>query len=96
METNRTFYQNEIRNLKITIYDQDHTAFEPDTAYASVEEEDETEIVAEQAATINGNDVYITIGTSVTENTGTYYVIWKIVKDGSTYYHKTRLMVMEL
>lgn len=96
METNKTFYQNEVRNLKITIYDQDHTAFEPDSAYIAIEDEDETTVVAEQAAMVDGNDIYTTINTTVTATNGIYYVIWRIVKDSSTYYHKTRLMVTEL
>ena len=96
METNRTFYQNEVRNVRIKIYDQNHQNFEPDSAYASVEDDEETEVIPEESVTVNGNEVYMTVDEDVTENTGIYYIIWKIIKNDNTYYHKTRLMVTEL
>ena len=96
METNKTFYHNENRTLTLLVYDQDHKSFGLDSAFASIEDEDSNIVVDEQGAMVNGNSMSITVDDRVTENVGTYYVIWRILESTNIYYHKTRLYVTEL
>lgn len=94
--TLQTFLQNEIRALQITVRDQDGDAYTPDSATTEVQDVSGNTVVAEQAAQVTGNTVQTLIGTATTSVVGTYYIIWKLVKDSYTYYHVTELEVNKL
>lgn len=96
MNTYQSFYQNEIRALELTINDQDGNDFIPSAAFAQVLTDKGVEVVAEQSAQIDSNQVRTIIGTAVTATAGEYKVIWRILYASYTYYHSTVLEVQEL
>jgi len=96
MNTYQSFYQNEIRALELTINDQDGNNFYPSAAYAEVKTDTGVQVVAEQPAMVDSNQVRTLIGTTVTATVGEYKVIWRILYSGYTYYHITILEVQEL
>jgi hypothetical protein len=95
MRTYQTLNKGEIRAVELTIRDKDGQSFTPSGAYAEISKDGGT-IVSEQAASINGNKIYITIGLLVTSTIGEYSIYWRILKDSYTYYHITNLTVVEL
>lgn len=94
--TQQEFNQNEIRKLELTINDQDGQDFIPNTAYATILNNNNEPVVAEQQADIVDNKVSITIDSVTTGTIGKYKVIWKLNKSIYTYYHLTRLEVISL
>jgi hypothetical protein len=102
--TYQTFLQNEVRALEITVRDQDGNEYSPNAAYTAVLDPAGTTVVptsgGDQAAQVSGNKVSTVIGTATTAQVGTYYVIWRILKDAGaetyTYYHVTELEVRKL
>ena len=99
--TSQEFNQNERRAVELTIDDQDGTTFEPDTAYVTVyDNSDDSEVVGEQDAYVDGSNIYTIIGPAVTANVGEYKIVWRIIKgEGEsqyTYYHATILGVVEI
>ena len=92
-------YQNEIRALEITIRDEDGNGFTPDTAYFSVYDEDGDavgNVPENQVAQVTNNTVIALIGTATTAQLGTYYIVWRIIKNNYTYYHTTLLEVIPI
>lgn len=96
MQTTQTLYQNEIRAIQLRLTDQDELPFLPDSAYTTIYDSDGNVARDEQVIYINSNSVYDVVGTVVTGTVGDYEIIWKIVKDNYTYYHKTKLTVLSL
>ena len=96
LATYQALYQYENRAVELTLRDKDMISFTPDSAYAEVVDEDDTVIMAEQSCTVSDNTIYIYVGTTVTNNPGTYYIIWKIIKDVAIYYHKTTITIEEI
>lgn len=96
MKTYITFYQGEIRAVEITIRDQDDDDFDPSGAYFSVVDSDGTTVKAEADCLVTENKIYALINTEVTATVDEYEIVWRIVKDSYTYYHKTKLNVEEL
>ena len=95
--TSQEFNQNEIRAVELTIDDQDGTDFEPDIATTTIyDNSDDTVVVEEQDAQVDGSDVRTLIGIVTTANVGTYKIVWKIIKGDYTYYHATILDVVEV
>ena len=94
--TIQQLYQNETRTVQLTLYDRNNTSFAPSGAFYQVVDSDGDEIVSENNATISENIVSCDINTTVTGTVGVYFVIWKIMKSGSTFYHKTRLQIVTL
>lgn len=95
MRTYQTLNKGEIRAVEVTIRDKDGQSFTPSGAYAEILMAG-SEVIAEQAVSINGNKIYMTIGTIVTSVIGEYNINWRILKDSYTYYHITNLTVVEL
>jgi hypothetical protein len=93
-ETYQAFYINEVRDLQLTIHDQDGASFAPSAAAVNIKNENGTTVVAASAA-VSENVVTKNIDTTVTGTAGDYKVIWQIKKDGNTYYHVTKLEVQE-
>jgi len=96
MNTYQSFYQNEVRALELTINDQDGNDFIPSAAYAQVKTDKGVQVVAEQSAQVDSNQVRTIIGTTVTATAGEYKVIWRILYSQYIYYHTTILEVQEL
>jgi len=96
MITYQTLYQNEIRAVELTINDQDGIDFAPSAAYATIETETGVTVVAEQAAMVTGNQIYTVVGTATTATIGKYKILWRILKDGYTYKHRTDLEILSL
>lgn len=94
--TQQEMHTNEIRPLEITINDHVGNPFSPSAAYATVYDEDGTEVVAEQAAMVIVDRVYTIIGTTTTATAGRYTVKWRILYGGYTYYHATDLEVVDV
>ena len=95
--TIQQLYQGEVRTIQLTLYDKNNTSFAPSGAFYSVVDSDGDIVMEETEVTaIDGNVVNGIINTTVTDTVGTYFVIWKIQKSGSTYYHKTRLQIVQL
>ena len=94
--TIQNVYQNEIRTMEMTLYDQSHATFTPSAAFYQVVDNDGTEVLAEATATVSANVIQGIINTTVTATVGSYVIIWRIVQSGSTYYHKTLLDVLTL
>ena len=107
MRTYQTLYQNEIRDLEITINTQSGLEFIPsgafvtilstadnDNAYAGTDYTD-TPVVSIKPAAIDDNKVSTIIGVDVTANVGTYKVLWKLKNGPYTYYHITDLDIVE-
>lgn len=102
MQTYTTMYHNEERALSIKIRDNDECAFNLDggsEVWTTIEDMDENIVVTRQPAVItptDGNIAVTVIGSLVTANTGNYYLIWEIVKDGYTYFHRTKLEILPI
>jgi len=95
--TLQEFNQNEIRAVELNINDQDGTDFEPDSATTTIyDNSDDTVVVEEQSALVDGSDVRTLIGIVVTANVGEYKIVWKLIKGDYTYYHATILGVVEI
>lgn len=95
-ETHETFWKNEVKALQITVRDEDdNSKIEPDGAVYVVYNENGTEVVTEQVASVSSNQVSCLIGTAVTATPGNYYVIWTITKGQYTYVHRTAVEVEE-
>jgi hypothetical protein len=92
-------YQNEIRALEITIRDDDGNAYAPENAYFSVYDDEGTavgNVPENQVAQVTRNTVVALIGTATTAAVGTYYVVWKMIKNNYTFYHTTLLEVLPI
>ena len=102
MKTYSTLYEGDIKALQIVIRDQDDRPWNP--SYA------ETEIVSAgtivdsaRRCLIRNNAISQFINGIVTNNPGTYEIIWKLNKyvildrklKKYTYYHKTELIIEE-
>ena len=96
MNTIQQLYQDEIRTIQLTLYDKNNTSFAPSGAFYQVVDSDGDVIMEEISATISENVVSGSINTTVTGTVGTYFIVWKLQKSGSTYYHKTMLNVVTL
>ena len=96
--TIQQLYQGEVRTIQLTLYDRNNTSnFAPSGAFYSVIDSDGDIVMEETEVTaINENIINGIINTTVTDNVGTYFIIWKIMKSGSIYLHKTRLDVITL
>ncbi len=100
--TLQTFLQNEVRALEITVRDQDGNAYNPDGATYTVQDENGDTVpsagtpISDFAARVENNTVSTIIGTATTAQVGTYYIIWKLLKDQYTYLHVTELEVRKL
>ena len=95
IRTYQSLNKNEVRAVELTIKDIDGQSFTVDSAYAEVLNSSGSAVVDEQAAYTQVGKIYTIIGTTVTATTGTYKIIWRIVKDSYTYYHATELSVVE-
>jgi hypothetical protein len=99
--TIQDLYQNERRDVKITLTNRDtRSSWSPSAAYAEVVDSDNGTIMSERTCDISTNEVSIVIGTTVTKTPGTYYIKWRFRKgangDVYTFYHKTLLNVLTL
>ena len=100
--TLQSFLQNEIRALEITVRDQDGNSYVPDGAYYSVQDINGDYVTSagtpidELPARVLENTVSTIIGEATTAQVGTYYIIWKLLKDNYTYLHVTELEVAKL
>lgn len=87
METQQILYQNENRAIKLTLN------ISPNNAYTTIYDSGKNVIRSEQQCNVDGNDIWEMIGQLVTANTGTYYIVWKIIEGDNVYFHKTKIMV---
>ena len=94
--TIQQLYQGEERVVQLTLYNRDNTSFAPSGAYFQVVDSDGDVIVTETDATISENIISCVIDTTTTATVGTYFIIWRIMQTGSTFYHKTRLQIVTL
>ena len=93
METYTSLYQGETRALTIYVRDQNDDDFEPTSASTYIKDSLDNIIVNEVASLVSGASVIALVDTSVTSAIGNYDVVWKLVKSGYTYYHKTSVEV---
>ena len=96
METYQELYINEVRQIQITVNDQDGNPFTNFTATATVLNSAGGTVVAETAGTVNENTISTTINQTTTRRTGKYKIVWKISKSVHVYYHVMELSVIEL
>jgi hypothetical protein len=96
MRTYQALHQNEIRAISLKIRDDNGDAYEPDSAYVTINDKDGTEIVEETAAVVSGNVVYSVIDTTTTGTENKYKITWKILKDDYTFYHRTNIEVISV
>jgi hypothetical protein len=96
--TYQILYENEIRNISISLHKQDNTTFTPTSASTfEVINSSGTTVIDETYATVSDNVVTATINTTVTGTAGNYSIKWKIIDAyDRIYYHKTILDVMSL
>jgi hypothetical protein len=96
--TYQILYENEIRDISISLLKQDNTTFTPTSASTfEVIDDSETTVVDETYVTVSDNVITATINTTVTGTAGSYSIRWKIVDAyDHVYYHKTILDVMSL
>lgn len=93
--TYQTLYQNEIRNIELSLREDDETIFIPTSGAVNIYDEDDSLILSANAI-INSNVISYLVNTTITETTGEYQIIWKINKNNENFYHKTILKVLEL
>ena len=98
MRTYQQLIQNERRAVELSIDDQDGNTFTPSAAYAQVNDSNGTVVTVEAPAFIDGTTsaVYTIVGTAVTANVGEYMIVWRLKKEGYTYYHATDLEVVQV
>ena len=96
MRTYQELNQNEIRDIKLSLTDEDGTSFAPSACTYTVDNSAGTTIVASTNATISTNTITANITTTVTTTIGEYKLTWTIKKDGSTYKHITIFGFFEL
>ena len=96
MVSTQTLYEGEKRAIEITLTDQDDAVFEPTVVYTTIYNEDDEVVRVYQEAYLTSNRMYDIVDTTVTANTGNYYIVWKIVKSEYIYYHRTSIVVLSL
>jgi len=95
-ETYIYFYKNEIRNIELTIRDQNESPFYPDYAESYIEDVNHNIIVENATRSVSSNKVRMLIDTDVTSDPKIYNVIWTINKNSISFKHKTILTVRKL
>lgn len=88
--------QNEVRTVQLTIEDTDGVEFAPSAAYATIKDKSGNTVVPQQTASLQDNNVYVTVNTMTTSAEGSYNLIWELRKDGFVYYHCTELEIIPL
>jgi hypothetical protein len=94
--TNITIYKNEIRDVTISIRDQEDDEFAPTHVTSYVVDSENNTIVNDEERQVTTNSISMTIPQTVTSTVGTYYIIWSIYKNESLYRHKTCVTVNDL
>ena len=92
MYTYQEFYIGENRVLKISVLDRMGQPFLADSASISVLDSSGTSTMSSSASVLT-NNVYASIGNSVTSAADTYTAIWTLNKGTSIYKHVTKLRV---
>jgi hypothetical protein len=94
--TFQTVYYGEVRNIVITILDNDYELYSFVSGTYTVKDMSGTEIIEETEATVSSNSISFLLNTSLLD-VDSYYIMWKIVDSFSrVYYHKTTLNVISL
>lgn len=88
-----TLFQNEKKNINLTLTDDDGSSISPSAAYYTVNDSDGTEVIAESEALITINVLTATITSAVTAVIGKYKVEWRVRVGTYTYYYSTDLYV---
>jgi len=96
MRTYQELNQNEIRDIKLSLTDEDGTSFAPSACTYTIDNSAGTTVITSTNATISTNTVTASIGTTVTVTIGSYKLTWIIKKSGSTYYHITDIQVVSI
>lgn len=91
-----SFYEDEVRNVELTILDEKDIPYYPDHVFSYVEDSEGTVVVEDATRSVSANKVYMTIDTTVTSTPGVYNIIWTIHKNELEFKHKTALTVRPL
>jgi hypothetical protein len=97
MNTYFSMNQNEVRNIELVIRNDDESPFVATSGMITVVDYSGTTITTITCSVSGANSSLIaTIPSIVTKTPAEYSLIWKIIKGSSIYYHKTKLLVLEL
>ena len=89
-------FQNERKNITLTLTDDDGSSISPSAAYYTVYDSSDNVVIAESEASITINVLTATITSAVTATIAKYKVEWRVRVGSYTYYYSTDLYVVDL